>query len=381
MVAINLGPLVQQLLFLLFADLTALVAAVIGPTYDNLLVPQLTPHALYPAVFAPGAPPTDYLGQAASFSGYLITGVVDPLVALVAVGVAVLYLARATLSRWAQTFDGLLPRLVLAVAAANFTVPIAAALLDLAGGLYPVVAGWDGGAWQHWVNLAGTGELRLSWDNGVLAFVLSLVEFALVLALVLAIGVRDALLAVLLVVLPLVTLLWPFRPLASLPRRAWLLFAELAFLPCVLVVPLELAVTSPTPVLLVGYLTAAVASPFLISVAGTHLVAIGFPSTSTTVQGGLARGLSAAPGLGSGPFAPAASAVKDSGGLGRAAAGTLRAGATGAGPLAVPSALNELLGHGALAVARHLGRRGDPNRTPPRIPPLHAADGEGDGRP
>jgi hypothetical protein len=381
MSSLDLPSAVQLILFLLFADITALVAAVIGPTYDNLLVPELAPHAVYPAVFAAGAGPSNYLAQAASFSSYLITGVVDPMVAMLAVGVAVLYLARASLARWSATFDGLLPRLVLAVAAANFTVPIAAAILDLSGSLYPVVAGWDGGSWHHWVNLAGIGEFRLSWDNGILAFVLSLVEFGLVLALLLTVGLRDALLAVLLVVLPLATLLWPFRPLASVPRRAWLLFAELAFLPCVLVVPLELAVASPSPVLLVGYLSAALASPFLLSVAGTHLVAIGFPSASTTVQGASLRGLAAAPSSAAGLASPAASAARESGAAGRAAAGTLRSAASTAGPLAVPAALSELLGHGALSVARHIGRRGDGNRTPPRLPALRPELGGGHGRP
>lgn len=377
----GLPSLIQVILFLLFADLTALVVAVVGPTYDNLLVPELSPHALYPAVFAAHAGPSNYLAQAASFSSFLITGVVDPLVALLAVGVAVLYLARATVTRWTATFDGLLPRLVLSVAAANFTVPIAAAILTVAGSLYPVVAGWHGGAWQHWVNLAGFGEFRLSWDNGVLAFVLALVEFALVFGLILTVGLRDALLAVLLVVLPLVTLLWPLRPLSAISRRAWLLFGELAFLPCVLVVPLELAVASPSVVLLVGYLTAALGSPFLLSVAGTHLVAMGFPSTGTTVQGGTARGLSAAPSAASGPATPAARAVRDSGATGRAVSGTVRSVASAAGPLAVPAAVSHLLGHGTLAVARHIGRRGDGNRTPPRLPPLRPDHGRGDGGP
>jgi len=377
----DLPSLVQAILFLLFADLTALVAAVIGPTYDHLLVPELAAHALYPPVLARGVGPSNYLAQAAGFSSFLVTGVVDPLVTLIAAGVAVLYLARATLARWATTFDGLLPRLVLAVAAANFTVPIAAAILALAGALFPVVAGWDGGAWRHWVNLGGAGEVRFSWDNGVLAFVLALVQFALVFALVLAVGVRDALLAVLLVVLPLVTLLWPFRPLASVPRRAWLLFAELAFLPCVLVVPLELAVASPNDVLLVGYLSAALASPFLLSVAGSHLVAIGFPSASTLVQGSATRGLATAPSSGAGWAAPAGDALRASGAAGRAASGTVRAAASSAGPLAVPAALHQLLGHGGLAVARHIGRRGDGNRGPPGLPPFRPGGGGGDGEP
>jgi hypothetical protein len=373
--------LIQLLLFLLFADLTALVAAIIGPTYDNLLVPALGPHALYPSLLTTGAGPTDYLGQAAGFSSFLITRVVDPLVALLALGVAGLYLARSTVSRWAATFDGLLPRLVLAVAAANFTLPILGAILDLAGALYPVVASWDGGAWQHWVNLAGYGELRLSWDNGLLAFVLSLAEFALVLALLLAIGLRDALLSVLVVVLPLLTLLWPFRPLATIPRRAWLMFAELAFLPCVLVVPLELAVGSPTPVLLVGYLSAAMAAPFLLSSGGAHLVAIGFPSVSTAVQGGVSRGLSAAPGAATGVAAPASVALREGGALGRAASGTVRAAASAGGPLAVPSALHELLGHGALSVARQVGRGASGARGPPRLPPMRPGSGGPHGRP
>jgi hypothetical protein len=378
----DLSSLVQTLLFLLFADLTALIAAILGPTYDNLLVPELAPHALFPALFASGAGPSNYLASAGGFSTYLIGGVVDPAVAVLALGIAVLYLARATVSRWAREFDALLPRLVLSIVAANFTLPIAAAILDVAGSLYPVVLGWSGPSWQHWANLAGSGELAFSWDNGVLAFVLSLVEFTLVLGLVLAVGLRDALLAVLLVVLPLLTLLWPFRPLSSVPRRAWLLFGELAFLPCVLVVPLELAVHSPSAVLLVGYLGAAAGSPFLLSTAGSHLVALGFPSTGTVVSGASQRGLSAAPSAATGAFAPVASAFREGGGAaGRAAGGALRSASSAGGPLAVPSALHELLGHGALSVARHLGERGDPNRRPPRIPPLRPDVGGGHGVP
>ncbi len=381
MLALDLPQLVQAVLFLLFVDITALVAAVIGPTYDSLLVPELAPHALFPAVLAAAPGPSDYLGQAAGFSSYLIGGVIDPAIAVLAVGVAFLYFARSASARWATTFDELLPRLVLAVVVANFTVPIAAGILELAGGLFPVVAGWDGGAWQQWVHLAGAGEVTYAWDNGVVAFVLSLVEFALVFALVLAVGLRDALLAVLLVVLPLVTLLWPFRPLSSIPRRAWLLFAELAFLPCVLVVPLELAVDCPTPVLLLGYLGAAVASPFLLSTAGAHLVAIGFPSGGTLAQGGAARGLAAAPSAAGGITAPASAALRDSGAVGRAAGGTARAAASAAGPLALPAAIHELLGHGALAVGRHVGARAGGRTGPPRVPPLRPRPGRGDGRP
>ncbi len=378
MLAVDVGDLVRTILFLLFADLTALVAAVVGPTYDHLLVPELASSALYPAVYGSG--PTDFLGKAAAFSAYLLGNVVDPLVALLALGVALLYLARATVARWAVEFDGLLTRLVIAVFAANFTVPIAAGILSVAGGLYPVVAGWDGGAWTHWVDLAGWGELRFSWDNGALAFVLAVAEFALVFGLLLAVGIRDAVLATLLVVLPLLTLLWPFRPLSSIPRRAWLLFAELAFLPCVLVVPLELAVGSPNPILLVGYLTAALGAPFLLSTAGGHLVALGFPGAGGLAQSGVQRGFASAPSAGVGLVAPSASAAAASGPAARAALGSVRSVAGATAPLAIPTAVHELLGHGARHLARHLGHGPGLRDRPPRLPPFHSAERGEDGR-
>ncbi len=365
--AAALDDILQRILFLLFADLTALVAAVIGPTYDHLLVPALSGPALYPPLLPAAGSSGDFLSAAARFSSYLVFGVVDPLVGLLALGVAVLYLARASVARWAATLDALLPRLVVAVVAANFTVPIAAGILQAAGALYPVVAGWDGGAWQHWTNLAGFGELDLSWDNGALAFVLSLAEFLTVFGLVLAVGVRDATLAVLLVILPVLTLLWPFRPLSSIPRRAWLLFGELAFLPCVLVVPLELAVGSTSPVLLVGFLGAALASPFLLSATGNHLVALGFPGVAATSGAGAQRGLAGAPGAAVGVFQPAFATGRSAGTAARAAGATVRVAGTASTPLAAPLAVRELLGHAGATVARHWGRTF--SHRPPRSPP------------
>jgi hypothetical protein len=351
---LDLGNLIQTILFLLFAGLTALLSAVIGPTYDQLLVPELAPSALYPPLTAGAVDPSNYLGAATRFSIYTLSNVVDPAIALVAVGVAVLYFSRVFVDRWASHLDGLLPRLILAVVAANFTVPIAGAILGIGGGLYPVFSGWDGGAWQHWVNLAGYGQVAFSMSNGALAFVLALVEFALVFALVLAIGIRDALLAVLIVLLPIFTLLWPIRPLAPLARRAWFLFAELVFLPCVLVVPLELAVGSPTPVLLVGYLGCAVASPYLLSLAGTHLSAFGFPASATAVSAGAQRGLGAAPGAATGYVAPAASGGRGAGTAAQSLAGTVRSAGSAAAPAAVPLAAAQLVGHGALHLVRHV---------------------------
>jgi len=369
MLALNLGNIVQSVLFLLFAGLTSLLAAIIGPTYDQLLVPALSPSALFPPLYSRAPAATNFLAPAARFSGYLIAGVVDPAIALVALGVALLYLGRVLSPRWSSQFDALLPRLVIAVIGANFTVPIGGAILGVAASLYPVVSGWDGGAWQHWVNLAGFGEVGFSWDNGVLAFVLALVEFAIVFALVLAVGVRDALLAVLLVVLPVFTLLWPFRPLSSLARRGWLLFVEVAFLPCVMVIPLELAVNSPSAVMLVAYLGVAAASPFLLSIAGSNMGWLGFPSTSGTVTPALQRAVSTAPSAPARYAGPALSSSA-SGPSGRAIADGVRAVGTASAPMAPPLAFAELLGQGAAHLARHVGRRVGDREGPPRVAPL-----------
>jgi hypothetical protein len=360
---VDLGGLIQTILFLLFAGLTAIVTAVIGPMYDQLLVPELSPAALYPPIAAQTVDPANYLAAAARFSTYILANVVDPAIALVAIGVAIVYLSGVFVDRWRVNLDGLLPRLVIAVVAANFTVPIAGALLGVGGSVYPVFAGWDGAAWQHWVNLAGIGQVPFSETNGALAFVLSMVEFLLVFVLVLAIGLRDALLAVLVVLLPIFTLLWPIRPLALLARRAWFLFAELVFLPCVLVVPLELAVGSPSPVLLVGYLGCAVASPYLLSLAGTHLSSFGFPASAAAITAGSQRGLAAAPGGATGYVTPAVTGARAAGSTGPALAGTVRTAGTAAAPAALPLVAAQLAGHGALHLLRHVRGAGDSPRS------------------
>ena len=376
MLGLDLGNLIQGLLFVLFAGLTAIVTAVVGPTYDQLLIPEMAPAALYPTVSVRAPDSANYLAAATQFSLYTLANVVDPAIALVGVAIAVLYFSRVFVDRWALSLDGLLPRLVIAVVAANFTVPIAGAILGVAGGLYPVLAGWDGGEWQQWVNLAGFGQVAFSWDNGAVAFVLSFVEFFLVFALVLAIGLRDALLAVLVVLLPIFTLLWPFRPLAPLARRAWFLFAELAFLPCVLVVPLELAVNSPSPVLLVGYLGCAVASPYLLSLAGTHLSAFGFPGSGAVISSGSQRGLTAAPAGASGYAVPSVTAARGSGSLAQAFGSAARTAGTAAVPAAAPLAAAQLVGHGALHLVRHLRKVGESPRAPGNWPPIRGGGKE-----
>ncbi|MGA8710951.1 MAG: hypothetical protein WB786_06960 [Thermoplasmata archaeon] len=367
--SLDLGDLVRAILFAIFGDLTAVITAIIGPTYDNILVPELQTGALFPSLFGSGTGGVTYLSTAARFSDFILSNVVDPAVALVALGVAVLYLFRSVVTRWADGLDALLPRLILGVVGANFTVPIAGAILGLAGGLYPVVSGWDGGAWQHWVNLAGWGQVAFSWDNGALAFVLSLVEFAAVFALLLAVGIRDAVLAVLLVLLPIFTLLWPLRPLSPLARRGWLLFAELAFLPCVLVIPLELAVSSPTPVMLVSYLAVAVASPFFLSLAGTNLVSFGFGGASNVVHSNVQRGLAVAPSAATSSLGPMANGARSSGAAGRALAGTTRVAGSAAAPAAAPLAVGELLGQGAWHLIGHL-RPSSEKTGPGGQPPL-----------
>jgi hypothetical protein len=370
--SIDWSAIIQAILFAFFSVLTAVTAAVTGPTYDNLLVPMLQPGALYPPVLTGGGS-GDFLTAAANFSTYTVVNVVDPAIALVGAGVGVLYLLRTVVDRWGDTLSGLLPRLVLAVIVANFTLPIAAGVLGLAGSVYPVFSAWNGGAWQHWVNLAGWGEFSFSWDNGAVAFVLSLVQFFLVFALVLAVGVRDALLGVLLVLLPSFTLLWPLRPLSSIPRRAWLLFIELAFLPSVLVVPLQLAVGSPNPVLLVAYLGIALASPYLLSVAGTHLVAFGFPASGSTLAGGVQRGLGTTSGSAASIATPSANAVAGKGAVGRVTANAVRAAGSASFPAAAPLAAGTVLGHTAHHLLGHLASAVHPKAG--RFPPMRGREG------
>jgi hypothetical protein len=370
--SIDIPNLVRTILFLLFEDVTAIVSAIIGPTYDNLLVPELQTGTLFPSLLGSGSDGVSYLATAARFSGFILANVVDPAIAFVALGVAVLYLLRSVVTRWADSLDALLPRLVLGVVGANFTVPLAGAILGVAGSLYPVVSGWDGGAWEHWVNLAGWGQVSFSWDNGALAFVLSLVEFAAVFALLLAVGIRDAVLAVLLVLLPIFTLLWPLRPLSPLARKGWLLFVELAFLPCVLVVPLELAVSSPNPVMLVSYLAVAVASPYFLSLAGTNLVSFGFGGASGVVHTNSQRGLAAAPAAATASLGPVANAARTTGGAGRAFAGATRVAGSAAAPVAAPLVVGEILGRASWHLVEHLGRPPKADGPPGRQPPMHA---------
>jgi len=371
---VDVGQIVQAILFGLFSALTAALAAIIGPTYDNLVVPELSVGQLFPPL-GPGSPgDPSYLSQAAHFSSFTLVSLVDPLIALVAIGIGCVYLAKSVWPRSPAWAEGLIARFVVAVVLANFTVPIAGGILGVAGAMYPTVAGYDGGAWQHWVNLAGNAEFSFSWSNGALTFVLAFVQFSLVLLLALAIGVRDALLSVLIVVLPLFTIVWPIRPFSTWAKRGWLLFIELAFLPCVLVIPLELAVGSPNVGLLVAYLSIALASPFLLSMSGTQLSSFGFPNVGSTLSNGVERGLAqASRGPASGAQAFSGSGGGGNGGAGAAIQGSSRSISGAAMPAAAPILVADAFGRSAAHLARHI--RGSVETSTRRFAPVSRGGG------
>ncbi len=347
----DISGIIQQILYALFALLTAAVASITGPTYDNLLVPELSSSSLYPTISPDVSGGPTFVSRAADFSSFLVTNVVDPSIVLIAIGVGGAYLLRSVFPRGFSAVESFLPRLVFAIILANFTLPIAGALLGVGGALYPVVSGFDGGTWQQWVNLAGAGEIQFSWDNGAFAFVLSFVMFSLVILLVLAVALRDALLGVLLVLLPVFTLLWPIPPLAPLARRAWLLFGELVFLPCILVIPLELAVGAPNAPTLVAYLAIALSSPYFLSLAGAQLSGLGFPAAGSTLSSGVQRGL----GIASLGAASYARPVADLGSGSQAIAGGLAARTGAAGfPAAAPLVVGEAFGRGVAHLVRHI---------------------------
>lgn len=374
----NVAPVVQAVLFAIFAILTTTLALVIQPTYEGLVVPALAPAALYPSFgSAAGA---GFLSGAVRFSDYVIVQVVDPLIAVVALGVAGLYLARAVAPRIRAQLIGLLPRLLVAVVLANVTVPVASVILSIAGATYPVVAGFDGGAWESWPNLAGFLETGFLWQNGALAFIVNFALLTVVLLLAFTIALRDALLGVLLVVLPLFTLLWPLGSLGGLARRGWLLFGEMAFLPCVMVIPLELAVGSSSVLLLLAYLTLALSSPWLVSVAGHSVTGAGFPSGGGVVGGAVQRGLAVLSLAGAGLFRPASLAGSTAGRSGASAtAGTAAGAGRGAVrtlgqvpfPASLPVATAELIGHGGVRLLRHLrSAHAEPPWLGRRFPPI-----------
>ncbi len=198
--------------------------------------------------------------------------------------------------------------------------------------------------------------LGFSWQNGALAFLLAFVMFSLILLLVLLVAVRNALLGVLLVLLPIFTIMWPIPTLAPLARKGWLWFAELAFLPCVIVIPLELAVGCPSSTLLVGYLVAALGSPALLGVAGGSLTTAGIPSAGGALVGGVQRGLSSLS-IGAGTFIrPIANVVAGSGSAG------LLANRVGQAlerpfPSSIAGTAGVFLGHGADHLFRHMAPR------------------------
>jgi hypothetical protein len=291
--AIDWNVVIQAILFALFTAGTAILNLIIQPTYDNLVVPELSAPSLFPSIAHPGAG-AGFLSTAVQFSEFVLTNLVDPAIALVLIALAGLYLFQSFSARIGGRLEPLLPRLVIALLGANFTLPLAGAALDLGGATFRAFSSFDDGAWRQWTNIVPVGGTAFSWDNGVLAFVVTFALFAMVLALATVVALRDAMVAVLLVLLPIFTLLWALPPLAPLARRGWALFVELAFLPSVILVPLELAVGSPSVLLVLAYLSIAVGSPYLISISRAQLGGMGFPSAGSALTGGLQRGLTVA---------------------------------------------------------------------------------------
>lgn len=346
---------VQAILLATFGVAIALLAKVLAPTYQYLLVPSLQPGALYPSLTAAGG--TGFLALGARMSEYTLVALVDPAVTLVAIAIGLLYLVRSALGRHRPELEGLLPRMAFAVILANVTLPIAGAILGLAGSVYPVFEGFDHGAWESWANVTGNSLLQYAWGNGALTLVIEFVLFSLLLLLVAAVAVRNALLGVLLVLLPILTLLYPIPTLRPLARRAWLWFAELAFLPCVMIVPLELSVGSTSIMMTMGYLVVALGAPALLSIAGASLTGAGFPSASGAITGGIQRGLAVATLAAEGVVAPIAAPIAGAGVAGAVGAATRHASSAPA-PFALSAFGSHLFGQGTSRLLRHLAGPG-----------------------
>ncbi len=361
------GTVVKAILFALFGALTAAVTVVTGPTYDLLFVPEMAPSS----AFAPWQG-GNVFALAAAFSNTLLVELVDPAAVLVIAAVGMLYLLRAT--HPTPRLAGLGPKLVLGVLVANLALPLAGAFWQLAGGLYPIFYGYGGGAWQVYNNLVGPGGVQISWDNGLLSFIVSWVLFGLVLLLAFLVAFRSALVGVLLVLLPPLTLLWPIPGAATLAKRVWALFLEMTFLPCFLVVPLVLAVGSTNVLLTLGLFSVALAMPQILSASGAAISHAGFPNTSFVVAGGLTQGAGAAREQGAGLLRKGGSSWRTGFHQGRSSAGgsgpsshasgghapvspgmSGRASRSGAGGAAGPVLWG--LGEGLGSLARVLGER------------------------
>lgn len=288
---------VQAILFAIFAAITGAVTSVAGPTYDNLLVPSLAPASIYAPLTGGGGATGGLFAAGTTMSNDLLVNIVDPLAILVFMGVGILYLVRAVIPSRAGKLADLAPRLVVGILLANAVLPVVGLLWDVAGAIYPVVYSYQGGEWQTFTNLVPNSAISFSWDNGVLSFIASLAILVLVLLLTFLVAFRDALIAVLLVLLPPLTLLWPLPPFSGLAKRAWRLFFEMAILPSALVVPLALAVGLPSLLLVLALFAVAVGMPQLISIVGNSLHGLGFPNAGSVVSQGLMGGVRSASGV------------------------------------------------------------------------------------
>ncbi len=357
----GLGVIIKALLFALFGGLSAVVSLVVEPTYGGLFVPEMAPQAVFSSWSSPGI-----FAQAEAFSGYLLVNLVDPLAVLVIVGVGLLYLLRAALPSLARRWPDLAPRLVLGVLLANLAVPLAGAIFTFGSAVYPIFYNYGGGAWQNYYNLVGPAGLNIAWDNGLLALIGEIALLLLTLMLTYLVALRDALIGVLVVLLPLFTLLWPWPFAASLARRAWRLFVEMVFLPCFLIVPLALAVGSHSVVLVLALFGVALGMPALLASAGSGLAgALGAPAPSGLIVGGLSQAPRAPTEAGGSWLQHGARSFRASRSAGAGTRGGAAARLTAPWPSATmgpASAVVWGVGEGIGALARHLGSAASSSR-------------------
>ena len=193
-------------------------------------------------------------------------------------------------------------------------------------------------------------------------FVISVVLFSVVFGLTLLVALRNALLGVLLVLLPIFTLLWPIPSLAPLAKRVWWLFGGLCFLPCLIVIPLELAVGSGNVLVLLGYLTVALSSPALLGAAGSQLSSLGFPGAGGFVLSGLRQGLGTASQSVSRVVSPLA--VTGGGRITRALGVVGRTASASGLPATFPLLAADFLGHGSAHLVRHMPKLAQRLRSP-----------------
>lgn len=225
------------------------------------------------------------------------------IIILLLVGVAYLYhdLFEQFLNTRLRTF---LPRIVFGLILAYTNIYIIEALMTLAKGGYVLLYNAPGPfkSWQRpdfleWIipeyAHAGTwwGGV-LDWlAKGYLGFIWVFVVQLEVLSILLMVTIRDFLLAVILVLLPIASLLLIHPWTQRIGSRLWWLAIDLVFLPIVMIIPLMLLglVRNSVSFTIAG-LTIVIGSLYLIALEPFVLTGAGFSRAGTVLAGGLAGG-------------------------------------------------------------------------------------------